>query len=110
MERTSGSETKSRIVVLIKEWSATVIPLANCIMNRNLQECQNAVKKGLLRTRHRLCLFPGSLSPVRPLRVIKVPAAAERSIELNDREPPIPRSLRQTDFGRVKELLGFQYL
>lgn len=44
------------------------------------------------------------------MRIIKIPTAAERSIELNDRKPPVPGSLRKTDFSRVEQLLRFQDL
>ena len=43
------------------------------------------------------------------LRVVEVLAAAKRSIELNDRKPSIPGSLRKTDFGGVEQLLRLQH-
>src|ERR1035437_8473830 len=58
-----------------------------------------------------------SLPPIGPLRVIEIPAAAQGSIELDDREPSIAGSLRKTDFGGGKrseehtsELQSRQYL
>ena len=74
------------------------------------KERQNAVKNGQPGRRLRVCEFSSPLSPIRPLRVVEVPAAAKRSIELNDRKPSIPRSLRKTDFSRVEQLLRFQHL
>jgi hypothetical protein len=43
MERTTGSETKSKIVVFIKEWSTTVIPFANYIMSQIADNPSRAV-------------------------------------------------------------------
>jgi hypothetical protein len=43
MERTTGSETKSKIVVFIKEWSTTVIPFANYIMSQIAESPSTAV-------------------------------------------------------------------
>jgi hypothetical protein len=43
MERTTGSETKSKIVVFIKEWSTTVIPFANYIMSQLAESPSRAV-------------------------------------------------------------------
>ena len=54
--------------------------------------------------------MPIRLLPIRPLRVIKTPTAAERSIELNDRKAPVPGSLRKADFSGVEQLLRFQDL
>jgi hypothetical protein len=35
MERTTGSDTKSKIAVFINEWSTTVIPFANYAMSHD---------------------------------------------------------------------------
>jgi hypothetical protein len=43
MERTTGSETKSKIVVFVKEWSTTVIPFANYIMSQIAESPSTAV-------------------------------------------------------------------
>jgi hypothetical protein len=45
MERTTGSETKSKIVVFIKEWSTTVIPFAIHVMSQDRGESFN--RRGL---------------------------------------------------------------
>ena len=66
------------------------------------KERQNAVKNGLPGRTHRVCQFSSPLSPIRPLRVVEIPAAAQGSIELDDGEPSIAGSLRKTDFGGVK--------
>jgi hypothetical protein len=42
---------------------------------------------------------------MRPLGVIKIPSAAERSVELHDGKPPVAGSFGKTDFSRVKQLL-----
>jgi hypothetical protein len=74
------------------------------------KERQNAVKNGQPGRRLRVCEFSSPLSPIRPLRVVEVPAAAKRSKELSDRKPSIPGSLKKTDFGGVKQLLRLQHL
>jgi hypothetical protein len=42
MERTTGSETKSKIVVFINEVSTTVIPFANYVMSQDRGESFNS--------------------------------------------------------------------